>query len=133
VIDGNPSRHYHSPVTSLRDLTTSQLNRIIVIKEKIEALQGQIESIVAGGGGGEIPIPSAAEAPVPAKRKLSVAHRRKLVKALAKARKMRWAKIKGETATDSKLAKKKGRRSVRQANQRGKRRSVKRPVDWWHI
>jgi hypothetical protein len=111
VIDGNPSRHYHSPVTSLRDLTTGQLNRIIVIKEKIEALQGQIESIVAGGGDGEIPFPSAAEAPVSAKRKLSAAHRRKLVKALAKARKMRWAKIKGETATDSKLAKKKDRRS----------------------
>ena len=100
MIDGNPSRHYHSPVTSLRDLTTSQLNRIIVIKEKIEALQGQIESIVAGGGGG-IPIPSAEEAPVPAKRKLSAAHRRKLVKALAKARKIRWAKIKGEVASQS--------------------------------
>ena len=97
-------------MTSLRDLTTSQLNRIIVIKEKIEALQGRIESIV-GGGGGEIPFPSAAEAPVPAKRKFSAAHRRKLVKALAKARKMRWAKIKGETATDSKPAKKKDRRS----------------------
>jgi hypothetical protein len=109
VIDGNPSRHYHSPVTSLRDLTTSQLNRIIVIKEKIEALQGQIESIVAGGGGSEIPFPSAAEAPVPAKRELSAAHRRKLVKALAKARKMRWAKIKGEAAPDSKPAKKKDR------------------------
>ena len=110
MIDGNPSRHYHSPVTSLRDLTTSQLNRIIVIKEKIEALQGQIESIVAGGGGGEIPFPSAAEAPVPAKRKLSAAHRRKLVKALAKARKMRWAKSKSQAATDSKPAKKEGRR-----------------------
>ena len=110
MIDGNPSRHYHSPVTSLRDLTTSQLNRIIVIKEKIEALQGQIESIVAGGGDGEIPFPSAAEAPVPAKRKLSAAHRRKLVKALAKARKIRWAKSKSQAATDSKPAKKEGRR-----------------------
>ena len=110
MIDGNPSRHYHSPVTSLRDLTTSQLNRIIVIKEKIEALQGQIESIVAGGGGSEIPFPSAAEAPVPAKRELSAAHRRKLVKALAKARKIRWAKSKSQAATDSKPAKKEGRR-----------------------
>ena len=96
-------------MTTLRDLTTSQLNRIIVIKEKIEALQGQIESIVAGSGG-EIPIPSAGEAPVPAKRKLSAAHLRKLAKALAKARKIRRAKIKGEAATNSKPAKKKGRR-----------------------
>jgi hypothetical protein len=97
-------------MTNLKDLTTSQLKSIVSIKEKIEALQGQIESIVAGGGG-EIPIPSAEEAPVPAKRKLSAAHRRKLVMALAKARKIRWAKIKGEAATDSKLAKKKDRRS----------------------
>jgi hypothetical protein len=102
--------HYLSPVTSLRDLTTSQLNRIIVIKEKIEALQGRIESIIASGGGGEIPIRSAGDAAVPAKRKLSAAHRRKLVKALAKARKMRWVRIKDEAATDSMAAKKKGRR-----------------------
>jgi hypothetical protein len=110
VIDSKPCRHYHSPVTNLRDLTTSQLHRIIAIKEQIEALQGQIESIVAGGGGGGIPIPSAEEAPVPAKRKLSATHRRKLVKALTKARKIRWAKIKGAAATDSKAAKKKDRR-----------------------
>jgi hypothetical protein len=111
MIDLEPSRHYQSPVTDFRDLRISQLRSIIVIKEQIEALQGQIESIVADGGGGEIPIPAAAEVPVPAKRKLSAAHRRKLVKALAKARKIRWAKIKGEAATDSKPAKKKDRRS----------------------
>jgi hypothetical protein len=103
------SRRYLSPVTSLRDSTTSQLKSIIAIKEKIEALQAQIESIVAGGVG-EIPFPPAAEAPVPAKRKLSAAHRRKLVKALAKARKIRWAAIKGKAATESKPAKKKERR-----------------------
>ncbi len=97
-------------MTSLRDLTTSQLNRIIVIKETIEALQGRIESIIASGGGGEIPIRSAGDAATPAKRKVSAAHRRKLVKALAKARKIGWARIKDEAATDSKPAKKKGRR-----------------------
>jgi hypothetical protein len=97
-------------MAQLRDLTVEQLRKLIAIKEQIEALQGQIESVAAGGGGGEIPIPSAGEAPVPAKRELSAAHRRKLVKALAKARKMRWARIKGEAATDSKPAKKKGRR-----------------------
>jgi hypothetical protein len=32
-------------MTNLANLTTSQLNQIIAIKEQIEALQGQIESI----------------------------------------------------------------------------------------
>jgi hypothetical protein len=42
-------------MTNLKDLTTNQLKSIIAIKEQIEALQGQIDSIVAGRG--EIPIP----------------------------------------------------------------------------
>ncbi len=44
-----------------RRLTTGQLHRIIAIKEQIEALQGQIDSIA--GGGGEIPIFLAVEVP----------------------------------------------------------------------
>ena len=68
----------------------------------------------AAAVGNSNPVP--AEAPVPAKRKLSATHRRKLIKALAKARKIRWAKIKGEAATDSKPAKKKDRRSSRAGN-----------------
>jgi hypothetical protein len=108
-------------MTNLKDLTTSQLRTIITIKEQIEALQGQIDSIAAGGGG----VFSAADIPTgarkmsrseaariavtarwakaraakaegaPKKRHLSAAHRRKLMKALAKARKMRWVKKKG--------------------------------------
>jgi len=83
-------------MTNISNLTTSQLHSIIAIKEQIETLQGEIESIVAGGGGGEIPIPAAAEAPTPAKRKyhMTAAHKRKLIKALAKARKIRSAKLK---------------------------------------
>jgi hypothetical protein len=98
-------------MSKLTDLTTSQIRRIIVIKEQIEALQGQIESIVAGGGV-EIPVPTAEEAPVPAKRKylMSASHKRKLVKALAKARRIRWARAKGTTAT-LKPTKQKDRRS----------------------
>ena len=42
---------------------------------------------------------------------MTAAHRRKLIKALARARKIRLAKIKGDAATDSKPAKKKNRRS----------------------
>jgi len=91
-------------MTKLTDLTTSQLHSIIAIKEQIETLQGQIDSIAAGGGG-EIPIPSAEEAPTPGKRKyhMTAAHRRKLIKALAKARKIRSAKLK---------AAKKGKRRI---------------------
>jgi hypothetical protein len=79
-------------------LTTTQLNQILAIKEQIEAMHSQIESIAAGGG--EVPTPFAQETPTPGKRKyhMSAAHKRKLIKALAKARKIRWAKAK-ETKT----------------------------------
>jgi len=46
VIDSKPLPALnHHPMTNLANLTTSQLNQIIAIKEQIEALQGQIESI----------------------------------------------------------------------------------------
>jgi hypothetical protein len=91
---------------NIASLTTTQLQQIIAIKERIEKLQSQLESIA----GGEVPSPSTEEAPKPAKRKyhLSPAHRRKLIKALAKARKIRWAKAKG---TKTKPAKRKDWRS----------------------
>jgi hypothetical protein len=97
-------------MTNLSSLTTSQLNQIIAIREQIETLQSQIDSIA---GGGEIPITSAKEAPTPAKRKyhMSAAHKRKLVKALAKARKIRWAKAK---------AAKKGKRGKRRLSAAGR-------------
>ncbi|MGO8701250.1 MAG: hypothetical protein ACLQVY_26475 [Limisphaerales bacterium] len=98
-------------MTDLKSLTISQLRRIIAIKEQIEALQRQVDSIAARGG--EIPFPAAVETPAPAKRKyhMTAAHKRKLIKALARARQIRLAKIKGEAATDSKPTKKKNRRS----------------------
>jgi len=94
---------------NLKDLTTNQLKDIIAIKEKIEALQREIESITAVGGG-EIPIPSNEETVTPGKRKLSAAHRRKLIKALAKARKVRSANLK-KAKPGTGLGKKKDRRS----------------------
>jgi hypothetical protein len=100
-------------MTNISDLTTGQLHRILSIKERIEALQGEIESIAGGGGGGgEVPSPAAEEAPAPAKRKyhMTAAHRRKLIKALAKARRIRAAKLKAQKATPT-PAKKKDRRS----------------------
>jgi hypothetical protein len=95
-------------MTNLSSLTTGQLHRILAIKEQIEALQSQIQSIA---GGGEIPIPSPVEAPAPAKRKyhMTAAHRRKLIKALAKARKIRLAMLKA--AKPAAKAKKKDKRS----------------------
>jgi hypothetical protein len=79
-------------MTKLNDLTTAQILQIIAVKEQIETLQGQIDSIIDSGG--EVPSPSTVEAPAPAKRKyhITAAHKRKLIKALAKARKIRWAK-----------------------------------------
>jgi anti-sigma28 factor (negative regulator of flagellin synthesis) len=79
---------------SLSDLSVADLRRVIALKEQIESFEGQLESI-AGESSADAANP--AEAPAPAKRakrRLSAAHRRKLIKALAKARKMRWAKAK---------------------------------------
>ncbi len=74
-------------MTNLTDLTTIQLNSIIAIKEQIEALQGQIDSIAAGGG--EIPIPMAG---TKRRRRMSAAARAKM----AAAARARWAKAKAE-------------------------------------
>jgi hypothetical protein len=87
-------------MTNLHDLTTSQLNRIIAIKEQIETLQGEIESIA--GGGGEVP--SHFTGDTPRKRRRSAAVRARM----AAAQKARWAKIQGKA--DSKPAKKGKRR-----------------------
>jgi hypothetical protein len=126
-------------MTNLAHLTSGQLHEILVIKEHIEMLQRQLDSVA---GGDEIPIPSSPEAPrsgrrsaavrarmsaaakarwakikgadaadsKPAKKKrrISAAHRRKLMKSLAKAQKMRWAEAKG---TKMKVAKRNDRRS----------------------
>ena len=82
---------------NLKDLTTAQLSRIIAIKEQIESLQAEIDSIASAGesGGNEVPVPAPDAKPARKKHKMSPAHRRNLLKALAKARKARWAKLKG--------------------------------------
>ena len=55
----------------LTSLTTNQLRQILAIKEQIETLQSQIDSIAAGGG--EITIPVAEEAPTTRRRRVSAA------------------------------------------------------------
>jgi hypothetical protein len=92
-------RHYQSPMINFDGLTTSQLHRIIAIKERIEKLQSQIDSIAANG---KIAAPSTVEAPK--KRRRSAAVRAKM----AAAARATWAKIKGEA--DAKPAKKGKRR-----------------------
>ena len=138
-------------MTSLANLTTSQLKNIITIKEQIEALQSQLDSIVADGG--EIPIPvtdsaakkrrmsaagrariaaaqrarwakvhgatDANEKPAKVKRKLSAAHKKKLIKALAKARRIRWGNAKAVAPKPAKKGKHRmsaaGRAAIRAA------------------
>ena len=92
---------------SLSDLSVADLRRVIALKEQIEALEGQLEviaenEVIAANTGCDA---GAAETPAPAKpakRRLSPAHRRKLIKALAKARKIRWAKAIGTNAAPKK-------------------------------
>jgi|ERR1039458_2262425 hypothetical protein len=86
---------------NITNLTSSQLNQIIPIKQQIEKLQSQIESIA---GGGEVPTPSALKAPK--KHRRSAATRARM----AAAQQARWTRIKGTDATDSKPAKKGKRR-----------------------
>jgi hypothetical protein len=98
----NSLRHYQLLMTNLMDLTTGQLHRIIAIKEKIESLQGEIDSLVGGGGGA--PSPSASK---PRKKRRMSAAARARIAAGARAR---WARVKGKRATP-KAARKGDRRS----------------------
>ena len=86
---------------SLSDLSVADLRRVIALKEQIESLERQLEAIAENTGGDA----GTAEAAAPAKRakrRLSPAHRRKLIKTLARARKVRWAKATGTGAAPKK-------------------------------
>jgi len=80
-------------MTDIQNLTVAQIRKIISVKEQIESLQAQLTSIFGGDVQAGQTEP---QAPTPAKRKLSPAHRRKLIKALAKARKVRSEKAKAK-------------------------------------
>jgi hypothetical protein len=102
----NSDRDYQSSMTNLKDLTTSQLSRIIALKEEIEALQSQIDSLVAGG---EALGPIARRGPK--KRRVSSAARNKI----AAAQKARWAKVRAGqagVANAAKTPKKRGKMSA---------------------
>ena len=93
-------------MTNLSDLTAAQLKSIVAVKEQIEALQGQIDSIVGGrgGGNGESSIPAVE---VSKKRHMSAAARAKI----AAAAKARWARIKKTKPEAPKPVQKEDRRS----------------------
>jgi len=88
---------------NLKDLSTAQLNRIIAIKEQIESLQAEIDSIASAGGGNEVPVPAIDAKPVRKKHKMSKAGRA----AIAAAAKARWAKARGEKVADKPVTEKK--------------------------
>ena len=94
-------------MTNLANLTTAHLHRIIAIKESIEKLHGEIDSIVgaSAGGNGDLIIPAHVKAPK--KRRMSRAGRA----AIAAGARARWARIKGTAPAAAKPAKKKDRRS----------------------
>src|SRR5580658_8431124 len=89
-------------MTNLQDLTSSQLNRIIAIKEQIETLQSEIESVVSDGGVMPAPMKKGRKR----KRRLSAAGRAAIIAGT----KARWARMKGKKAAP-KVARKKDRRS----------------------
>jgi len=88
-------------MTNLNELSTTELRRLIAIKEEIEALQGQIDSIAGGGG-----IPALSRGQAPKRRGMSAAGRARI----AAAQRARWAKIKRSAKSNSKKVRTKGRR-----------------------
>ena len=89
---------------SLRDLSVTELRQVLALQEQIQSLESEIEAITGEVGGSAAGATKAPGAAKPPKRRVSAAHRRKLISALARARKIRWAKTKaaGTNATPKK-------------------------------
>lgn len=92
-------------ITNVSHLTTGQLNKIIAIKEKIETLQRQIDSIT-GDNDGTLS-PTNGGAPIKRRRGMSRAGRARI----AAAQRARWAKVKRNGKAAPATPKKKDRRS----------------------
>ncbi len=82
---------------SILQLTTGDLRKALLIKEKIEELQAQLAGLL---GGSEAPSQSPAK--VPGRRRMSAAGRARI----AAAARARWARLRGETAAPTKKGKK---------------------------
>jgi hypothetical protein len=88
-------------MTNIKELTISEIQRIIAIKEQIEKLQGQAGSIADGH---DSPIPLTAKKP---RRRMSRAGRASIIAAV----KARWDKVRGNAKPKAEPAKKRDRRS----------------------
>jgi hypothetical protein len=94
-------------MSNLHNLTVAQLREVVAIKEQIEKLQGELDSIV---GGEEPP----AEAPAvrgpgrPRRRRMSPAARA----AIGAAQRARWAKTRGEAPAEAAAPVEKKKRKV---------------------
>ena len=84
AIDSSLLEEYHCAMTNLKNLTTAQLQRIIDIKQQIEDLEVELESIAGNGSA-----PRRGRPPGTPKggRKMSAAGRR----AIAEGARKRWA------------------------------------------
>jgi hypothetical protein len=85
-------------MTILENLTVAQLRKVVAIKERIEQLQSELESIAGNG--------SATTANTPKKRHMSASARARI----AAAQKARWAKVKGKATKAPKDASTKRRK-----------------------
>jgi hypothetical protein len=101
-------------MSNINDLTVAQLRRAVSIREEIESLQEQLESLIGGSssvsapkrrGPGRRPKAVAAtegnEEDAPRKRRMSAAGRARI----AAAARARWAKFRGTSAKPAKAAK----------------------------
>jgi peptidoglycan hydrolase CwlO-like protein len=110
-LDTNTVQHQSQPtMPNIQTLNVDQLRKILAIKEEIETLQSQLNSIAGEGPqtGGEMPAPSG-ERTGKKRRKVSAAGRARI----AAAARARWARVKAEAAAEIKPAKKVKRRLSR--------------------
>jgi hypothetical protein len=87
-------------MTNLENLTVGQLRQVVAIKEQIERLEAQLNSIAGGDGH--------AGAASPKRRVMSASARARI----AAAQRLRWAKKRGRGAAPAAAVKKAGRRKV---------------------
>ena len=98
---------------SFTNLTPAQLHKAAGLKEKIEVLQAQLETVL---GGNSLPAPvetpeSESFEPAPKKRKFTAAG----LARLRAAQQARWAKVKAGKPAETETAEKKPRKKISKA------------------
>ena len=92
-------------MSNLQNLTVAQLREVVAIKEKIEQLQSELDSII-GGESAPVGIRAAKGAGRRKKRRMSRAARA----AISAAQKARWAKVRGKVSAGADAPVKKKRK-----------------------